>query len=115
MPTVETEADWQHKRGDRLPSLQTTLKDENGAAVNLTGTTVRFKMRAYGQSGTPKVDQPATTVDAVGGIVRYDWALVDVDTSGWFEAEWEVTYADGRKATFPTQGYDLGYLWPDVS
>jgi hypothetical protein len=81
-----------HFLGDRDPSLTDTLNDDTGAALNLTGGTVRFKMRAFGSS-TLKVDAAATIVSASAGTVRYDWAALDVDTEGFFIGWWEVTLA----------------------
>ena len=95
--------DFTLKRGNTSPAIQATLTDGDGAAVVLTGATVRFHMRADG--GDPAlaadVDAPAVIVAAAGGQVRYDWAPADVDVAGWFRAEWEVTYGDGAVETFP--------------
>lgn len=75
--------------GDRNPSITDTITS-GGVAVDLTSSTVQFKMRPVGSS-TVKVNQPATVVSAPAGTVRYDWQAADVDTEGFFLVWWEVT------------------------
>ncbi|MBM4418811.1 MAG: hypothetical protein FJ033_10935 [Chloroflexi bacterium] len=75
--------------GDRLPKIQTTLTSA-GVAVDLTGMTVAFKMRAIGSS-VLKVNAAATIDVAASGQVSYSWASADVDTAGLYLAWWEVT------------------------
>ena len=87
--------------GNRDPSITETLTYDDGTVVNLTGKTVKFKMRAV-NSSVLKVDATATIVSALDGQVRYDWATPDVDTAGQFLVWWEVT----TTATGKTQ--DMG-------
>jgi hypothetical protein len=76
--------------GNRNPSITETITSD-GAVVDLTAATVRFKMRASGSS-VLKVDQPAVIVaPATNGNVRYDWAAIDVDTANDYLVWWEVT------------------------
>lgn len=96
-------ADFSLKQHDRKPSIQATLLLD-GSPVNLTGATVKFIM-ATGPGTTPKVNSSAVVVTAASGIVRYDWLAVNTDTAGSFDAEWEVTFSDGTKQTFPTIDY----------
>jgi hypothetical protein len=76
--------------GNRNPSITEDIVDATGAAVDLTGATVKFKMRPVGSS-TKKVDASATIVSAPLGQVRYDWTALDVDTAGDYLVWWEVT------------------------
>jgi hypothetical protein len=80
--------------GNRNPSITETILNDNGTAHNLTGQTVKFKMRAVG-SATKKVNAAATVVSAAAGTVRYDWAALDVDTAGQYLVWWEVTTTAG--------------------
>jgi hypothetical protein len=80
--------------GNLDPSITETITDDAGVAVNLTGKTVKFKMRAVGAT-TAKVDAAAVVVSAAAGTVRYDWTALDVDTAGWYLVWWEVTTTAG--------------------
>jgi hypothetical protein len=97
-------SDFVIRKGDRLPELTATLNDSTGTAVNITGGTVEFHMRAVA-GGTPKVDTAATVVTAASGQVKYVWGANDTDTAGSYYAEFEVTFGDGRKQSFPNPGY----------
>lgn len=91
------------RRNDTAPTLDATLKDADDAVVDLTGATVVFTMTDA--TGAKKVNrQSASLVDASGGKVRYSWVAADTDAAGEFTGEFEVTYADATKQTFPTQG-----------
>jgi hypothetical protein len=93
-------------QGDTRPSLVTTLTDStNGAAINITGATVRLKFRAAG-SPTVRSTIVGTITNAAGGVVVFDWS--DDPTSldgapGDYEAEIEITFADNTIQTV----YDL--------
>ena len=106
-------ADWYGKRNDRQPAISATLKDASGAAVNLTGATVRFKLRSRGASAA-KVDAAATITNAAGGQVRYAWAAGDLDTAGLFDAEFEVTFGDGTTETFPNDRHLVVQVTEDL-
>jgi hypothetical protein len=87
------------KQSDTSPSLQATLQDANGTAININGASIRFHMKAVG--GAIVIDQPMTIVNAAGGIVKYDWQSGDTDTAGTYYVEFEVTYLDLSVETFP--------------
>lgn len=102
------------KQNDTSPAMLATLQDADGNAVNVTGATVRFHMRAVG-STTVVVDEAATIVTAADGIVRYDWQAADTDTIGSYQAEFEVTYADSSVETFPNDGYIRVEIIDDIT
>ena len=92
-------ADFYLKQNDTRPFLTATLQDSAGAAINLTGASVRFHMLA--SDGSVIVDAAAVVQDAATGVVRYEWQPADTAVTGTFKAEIEVTYADGGIETFP--------------
>jgi hypothetical protein len=104
------------KAHDRLPSVEAILGFASGAVEDLsTASAVHFIMRdRQSPTGPPKVDSPAIIVDALAGSVRYDWGVGDTDTPGTYNAEWQVTYTDGRKQTFPTLTYHTVNVLADL-
>lgn len=103
------------KKNDTSPDLQATLTDADGAAVNLTGATVRFHMRLPGASSA-KVDAAGSIVGtATDGVAKYSWSAGDTDTAGVYEAEFEITYSGGGIETFPSGGYILVNVLEDLA
>lgn len=105
-----------YKQGDRMPPLDAILEEGPSGArtrVDLTGCTVRFIMRALG-SATTKVAAAAVVMDADDGEVRYSWGSTDLDTAGSYRGEFEVTDADGKKRTFPSEDYIAIRVWDDM-
>jgi hypothetical protein len=82
--------------GNQNPSITETVLNDDGSAHDLTGQTVRFRMRAVG-SAVLKVDAAATVVSSPAGTVRYDWQAADVDTAGQYLVWWQVTTTAGGK------------------
>lgn len=78
-----------HFLGNLDPSLEDVITSGD-LPVDLTGTTVKLKMRAESSSALV-VDRAAVITDAAAGEVRFDWLAADVDTAGEFNAWWEVT------------------------
>lgn len=79
---------------------------EGGEAIDLTtASSVKFIMVPV-SSSTPKVNAAATFAsDRTTGGVSYSWGATDTDTVGLYKAEWEVTWADATKQTFPSDDY----------
>lgn len=93
------------KQGDTAPSIRYTIQDENDVAIDLTGATVAFYMQEV-SSGVEKIDGAAATiVDAVNGIVEYQWAAGDSAEANLYLAEFVVTFPGGTQRTSPDPGY----------
>lgn len=91
------------------------LKDADGTAVDITGSSVVFNMRLEG-SDTAKVSRGAATiVSAAAGSVKYTFSGTDTDTIGSYDAEFEVTYGDGTVETFPSRGYFKVKIEDDIA
>lgn len=99
------------KTGDRLPSIAATLSRVDGSAVDLTGATVKFLMRR--RAGLAAVVD-GTAVITGTATVRYDWGAGETATVGTYQAEFQVTYANGKLETFPNDGYIAVVVTDDI-
>jgi hypothetical protein len=92
------------KTGDTSPAIRYAL---DPASVVLTGATVRFQMRQRrSRGGATLVDAAAVVVTATGTpTVEYQWEAVNTANAGTFEAEFRVTYSNGKIETFPNDGF----------
>jgi hypothetical protein len=102
------------KQNDTVPSLRADLKNGDDEAIDLTGASVKFIMRAIG-STTVTTNASASIVDDEGGTVQYNWQAEDTDTVGSYQAEFEVTYAGGTIETFPNDGYIRIEILDDIA
>ena len=98
------------KRGDTSPALRFALLPES---VSLAGATVRFQMRARG--GGTLIDRPAEILTVFEpAVVAHLWQPGETDQPGRYEAEFRVTYLDGRTETFPNLGFIEVFVTKDV-
>ena len=102
-------------RGDTLPQLTMTLKDSNAAAagstlkaddsdtwapIDLTGATIKMKLRAVGASAVKEVlPMYIFGGDPTQGTVFMDWTSTALDTAGEFTGEIEITYGGSSIVT----------------
>ena len=102
------------KQNDTQPNLDATLLTEDGLPVDLSvASAVRFHMR--NAEGTVVVDEAMIVVDATGGLARYVWDAADTTTVGTFQAEVEVTFANGKIETFPNSSYLEVVITDDIA
>jgi hypothetical protein len=90
----------------------------NDAPVDLTGAAARIIVRKDGsRSGAPKVNAVMTIASQVTdrGRVSYAFLPGDVNIAGRFSVEVEVTFADGKVATFPSDGYEALEILDDLA
>lgn len=105
---------YEMKRNDTRPKPDALLKFSDGTIPALTGATVRFIARYQG-SKVVKIDGVATVTDIPTGAVEYTPVAADVDVSGNFDVEWEVTFPDTSIQSWPTRGYDLLVIGGDLA
>jgi hypothetical protein len=106
---VET---FQIKRGDTRPALDATLSDSSGE-LSLAGASVLFVMKKPG-CAEPVLKKAASVIDAELCKVRFIFGEGDTDTAGAYSGEFEVTFADGGRWTFPTSGFVPIQIYPDL-
>lgn len=96
------------KRGDTSPGMVYTLSP----AVNLTGASVVFNMRQ--RNGALVINRAAATIEDVNGVVGFTFSAAQTATAGFFDAEFEVTYADNSVETFPNYGFIAVRISDDI-
>lgn len=90
------------KQNDTGPPIDDTLQTD-GSADDLSGATVAFTLWPVG-TDTPTVDENTSNVtveDAANGQVEYSFASNDLNSTGVFYYEWEVTFSSGEIRTYP--------------
>ncbi|MEH7249170.1 BppU family phage baseplate upper protein [Neobacillus niacini] len=92
------------KRNDTKDTISYTLSNLDKTAVNLTGASVKFVM---GKNKTLITNAAANIVEASTGKVEYTLTVDDTLIAGTFNAEFEVTFSDGKIKTYPSDGYIL--------
>lgn len=89
-------------QGDTRPALVCTLTDETtGAAINLSGATVRLKFRAAGETQLAATVTGSVTHPHQGQVVFYPASAPEMlaGEAGDYEGEIEITFADGQVQT----------------
>jgi len=99
------------KQNDTSPAIKLQLDLASGQ--DLTGATVRFHMAQA--DGTVVVDDAGSVLSATDEQIKYDWSAADTASSGVFNAEFEVTFADGSIETFPNGEYIKVTVYPDLT
>ena len=92
------------KQNDTSPTLSVVVADSSGTAINITGASVIFKMRAVNSSSL-KVNSSATITNASNGAVSYTFSASETHTAGLFQREFQVTFSGGAIETFPNSEY----------
>lgn len=99
--------------GDTLPELTFTLKDSNTAAsgqtldaedsttwaaINITGATVKLRLRAVG-STTLTDTRTCAISNGSGGVCATNFSTNSFPSAGVYEGELEITFSGGGKQT----------------
>ena len=96
------------KKNATLPVLKMQLIDRSclGSRIpfDLTEVSnVTFTMK--NSCGDIKImAKPAQILSFSGGVIQYNWDAEDTSDSGLFEAEFQLTYLDGKRLSIPQIG-----------
>ena len=91
-------------QGDREPNLRVTLS-RAGVAIPLGASTVSFKLYRKGSENlAPLIDAAAVVVDALAGVVEYQWAANDLDLYGRLSGVFIIDWS-GKDEGVPDTGY----------
>lgn len=85
-------------RNDTQFDIPFEIDDADGADVSLTDSEVRFKMWSTGASAC-KINGICTITEAAEGKCKYAIQDNDLDTTGIYTAELEITYTSGKIIT----------------
>lgn len=106
------------KRGDTRPYPAIALAYSDGSPVVLDEVLDAVAFKVKGGDGVLYVNSAAVITDgdaATGAEVEYRPSASDfAELNGSYLAEWEVTFSDGTKQTFPTVSYDRVIVTPDL-
>jgi hypothetical protein len=89
-------------QGDTRPAIICTITDDTtGAAVNITGATVRLKFRAAGADTLTATVVGAVTDGPAGQVAFYPASAPEMlqGEPGDYEGEIEITFADSQVQT----------------
>lgn len=89
--------------GDLSPSITRTLIGDDGQPVDLSGCTVTFNMATGVNSSVVQIAADAVIVDAVAGIVRYDWQGNNTGAAGAYVADFLITLPSGKTQRVPNE------------
>jgi hypothetical protein len=94
------------KTGDTGRVLEAHLRYDDGTPIDLTGCTVRFRMRREGATYADVDGDAEVVAPPSSGVVRFsDWDPADLDEPGTYQCEWLVTDSDGLEVTAPSDSY----------
>lgn len=91
-------ADIELIRNDVGFDIEFEINDADGVDVNLTDSTIKFKMWKPGVA-TCKINGSCTITDASKGECKYTVLTDDLNTAGNYDAELEITYTSGKIIT----------------
>ena len=94
------------KKGASGPPFQGHCKEPDGTYPNLTGATIKFRLRH--ENGTLLVNDAAmTVVDLPTAEVKFDWntATPESTPAGRCRGEVEVVFSSGKKQVYPSRGH----------
>jgi len=104
-----TVADTESSIEDQLTGTQFDGDAINVSIENFTEVEIHIE-RPDGTTITDDTSGGVTVENSTEGKVRYDLSDGDLDQSGQYRYEWEVTFGDGGVLTFPGDEYARLYV-----
>lgn len=90
-------ADYVFIQGNRKPTFAVQLLGAlDDLPISLSGSTVGFYFREQGALDAKVSGVSASVTSATDGEVEYAWAAGDLDVPGLYDAEFRITFGDGR-------------------
>ncbi len=91
-------------QNDTAPSYQFPLLQSDGVTpVDLTGSTVRFRIKDPDSNAETNTDAN-NTMSVIGlptaGLVQYSWNVGDLPLAKTYLADVRITYGSGKRGTF---------------
>ena len=74
-------------KGEIPESIQITIQDADGVAIDLSGYTAEFEIVAVRQTVAGLGAGVSSIVTALSGITKYIWVLADFSTVGTFRGQ----------------------------
>lgn len=88
----------------------------DGTTADLTtATSILFLLKAIESPYTAYSLTGAVNGTATAGNVKYVVAAGFPTTPGKYKQEWEITFSDGTKHTFPSDDYNYVEIIPDLN
>jgi len=99
------------KRGDTAPAIRRSFSTAAGPLEIPADASVVFSM-AEAVTGRLVVDRQRCRIE--GNEIIYFWQDEDTAVDGLYEAEFEITYADGSVETAPNGGFIVVKITRDI-
>jgi len=103
------------KQNDDRPHLDAFLRDDKDRPVDITGASVKFHLRSLADNSVKITDGSVSVTNATEGAVRFEWTTTNTNTSGNYQGEFQVTFADATVESFPNNGYIKVVITDDVA
>ena len=100
------------KRGDTAPAIRRSFSTAAGPLEIPADASVVFSM-AEAVTGRLVVDRQRCRIEKDNTVV-YFWQDEDTAVAGLYEAEFEITYADGSVETAPNGGFIVVNITRDI-
>ena len=98
-------ADITIKKDDTRPVIQRYLIQNIDGATSPINLTTASQVKFIMKKDANLVTGIASIVTPGSACVAYKWATGDTATANLYDAEWEITWADGGYETVPNNGY----------